>query len=139
MHVCFICWVLVNTFPLVLLNSWDREVIQLVQTLIPKETGRLTAAAHSWPQNESLINCYSCLSCPINKCTKEKHGGGYLICDGVFMFKMSDCYFNFYSLFKVLFIADAKISFDSFRNGMAATVNSKTIITVNPGKIFTET
>ncbi|XP_039991369.1 meiosis-specific with OB domain-containing protein isoform X1 [Xiphias gladius] len=32
----------------------------------------------------------------------------------------------------VLFIADAKISFDSFRSGMAATVNSKTIITVNP-------
>ncbi|XP_026207555.1 meiosis-specific with OB domain-containing protein [Anabas testudineus] len=57
----------VSSFPLV---CWDREVIQLVQTLIPKET--------------------------------------------------------------VLFIADAKISFDSFRNGMAATVNSKTIITVNP-------
>uniref|UniRef100_A0A3Q3GMF7 Meiosis specific with OB-fold n=1 Tax=Labrus bergylta TaxID=56723 RepID=A0A3Q3GMF7_9LABR len=51
-------------------HSWDREAIQLVQTLIPKET--------------------------------------------------------------VLFIADAKISFDSFRNGMTATVNSKTIITVNP-------
>uniref|UniRef100_A0A3Q3K1B9 MEIOB-like N-terminal domain-containing protein n=1 Tax=Monopterus albus TaxID=43700 RepID=A0A3Q3K1B9_MONAL len=32
----------------------------------------------------------------------------------------------------VLFIADVKISFDSFRNGMTATVNSKTIITVNP-------
>ncbi|KAM9832021.1 meiosis-specific with OB domain-containing protein [Neosynchiropus ocellatus] len=32
----------------------------------------------------------------------------------------------------VLFIADAKISFDGFRNGMIATVNSKTIITVNP-------
>uniref|UniRef100_A0A8C9YRP8 Meiosis specific with OB-fold n=1 Tax=Sander lucioperca TaxID=283035 RepID=A0A8C9YRP8_SANLU len=54
-------------------HSWDREAIQLVQTLIPKET--------------------------------------------------------------VLFIADAKISFDSFRNGMTASVNSKTIITVNPGKI----
>uniref|UniRef100_A0A3Q3GPT9 Meiosis specific with OB-fold n=1 Tax=Labrus bergylta TaxID=56723 RepID=A0A3Q3GPT9_9LABR len=39
---------------------------------------------------------------------------------------------TFYSSFKVLFIADAKISFDSFRNGMTATVNSKTIITVNP-------
>ncbi|XP_037611523.1 meiosis-specific with OB domain-containing protein isoform X2 [Sebastes umbrosus] len=57
----------VSSFPLV---CWDREAIQLVQTLIPKET--------------------------------------------------------------VLFIADAKISFDSFRNGMTATVNSKTIITVNP-------
>ncbi|XP_073346025.1 meiosis-specific with OB domain-containing protein [Pagrus major] len=57
----------VSSFPLV---CWDREAIQLVQTLIPKET--------------------------------------------------------------VLFIADAKISFDSFRNSMAATVNSKTIITVNP-------
>uniref|UniRef100_UPI0037E974CF meiosis-specific with OB domain-containing protein n=1 Tax=Semicossyphus pulcher TaxID=241346 RepID=UPI0037E974CF len=57
----------VSSFPLV---CWDREAIQLVQTLIPKET--------------------------------------------------------------VLFIADAKISFDSFRNCMAATVNSKTIITVNP-------
>ncbi|XP_028991380.1 meiosis-specific with OB domain-containing protein isoform X2 [Betta splendens] len=32
----------------------------------------------------------------------------------------------------VLFIADAKISFDSFRKGMAATVNYKTVITVNP-------
>uniref|UniRef100_A0A8D3A987 Meiosis specific with OB-fold n=1 Tax=Scophthalmus maximus TaxID=52904 RepID=A0A8D3A987_SCOMX len=30
------------------------------------------------------------------------------------------------------FCSDAKISFDSFRSGMAATVNSKTIITVNP-------
>ncbi|KAE8284449.1 Meiosis-specific with OB domain-containing protein [Larimichthys crocea] len=57
----------VSSFPLI---CWDREAIQLVQTLIPKET--------------------------------------------------------------VLFIADTKISFDSFRNGMAATVNSKTIITVNP-------
>ncbi|XP_075950057.1 meiosis-specific with OB domain-containing protein [Anarhichas minor] len=57
----------VSSFPLV---CWDREAIQLVQTLIPKET--------------------------------------------------------------VLFIADAKIGFDSFRNGMTATVNSKTIITVNP-------
>ncbi|XP_042363769.1 meiosis-specific with OB domain-containing protein [Plectropomus leopardus] len=57
----------VSSFPLV---CWDREAIQLVQTMIPKET--------------------------------------------------------------VLFIADAKISFDSFRNGMTATVNSKTIITVNP-------
>uniref|UniRef100_A0A3Q2DKF6 Meiosis specific with OB-fold n=1 Tax=Cyprinodon variegatus TaxID=28743 RepID=A0A3Q2DKF6_CYPVA len=35
----------------------------------------------------------------------------------------------------VLFIADAKMSFDSFRSSMVATVNSKTIITVNPGKI----
>uniref|UniRef100_UPI003AB0C4A7 meiosis-specific with OB domain-containing protein n=1 Tax=Centroberyx gerrardi TaxID=166262 RepID=UPI003AB0C4A7 len=57
----------VTSFSLV---CWDREAIQLVQTLIPKET--------------------------------------------------------------VLFIADAKIGFDSFRNCMAATVNSKTIITVNP-------
>ncbi|XP_049614516.1 meiosis-specific with OB domain-containing protein isoform X2 [Syngnathus scovelli] len=32
----------------------------------------------------------------------------------------------------VIFIADAKITFDSFRNGMTATVNSKTIITVSP-------
>ncbi|XP_015224974.1 PREDICTED: meiosis-specific with OB domain-containing protein-like, partial [Cyprinodon variegatus] len=32
----------------------------------------------------------------------------------------------------VLFIADAKMSFDSFRSSMVATVNSKTIITVNP-------
>uniref|UniRef100_A0A667WW10 Meiosis specific with OB-fold n=1 Tax=Myripristis murdjan TaxID=586833 RepID=A0A667WW10_9TELE len=56
-------------------HSWDREAIQLIQTLIPKET--------------------------------------------------------------VLFIADAKIGFDSFRNCMTATVNSKTIITVNPGKDIT--
>ncbi|XP_074518865.1 meiosis-specific with OB domain-containing protein [Halichoeres trimaculatus] len=57
----------VSSFPLI---CWDREAIQLIQTLIPKET--------------------------------------------------------------VLFIAEAKISFDSFRNGMTATVSSKTIITVNP-------
>ncbi|XP_029934270.1 meiosis-specific with OB domain-containing protein [Myripristis murdjan] len=57
----------VTSFSLV---CWDREAIQLIQTLIPKET--------------------------------------------------------------VLFIADAKIGFDSFRNCMTATVNSKTIITVNP-------
>lgn len=62
-----------------------------------------------------------------------------MICEGVFMFKIAYYSFNFYFSFKVLFIADAKISFDSFRNGMAATVNSKTIITVNPGKIFIET
>ena len=36
----------------------------------------------------------------------------------------------------MLFIADAKISFDSFRNGMVATINSKTIITVNPGELI---
>ncbi|KAM3591504.1 uncharacterized protein V6R79_002800 [Siganus canaliculatus] len=57
----------VSSFALI---CWDREAIQVVQTLIPKET--------------------------------------------------------------VLFIADARISFDSFRNGMVATVNLKTIITVNP-------
>lgn len=33
----------------------------------------------------------------------------------------------------VLLISDAKIAFDAFRNGMAATVFSKTVITVNPG------
>uniref|UniRef100_A0A8C7XAF2 Meiosis specific with OB-fold n=1 Tax=Oryzias sinensis TaxID=183150 RepID=A0A8C7XAF2_9TELE len=32
----------------------------------------------------------------------------------------------------VLFVADAKISFDSFRGGMVATVTSKSVITVNP-------
>lgn len=37
-------------------------------------------------------------------------------------------------LFKVLFIADARIVFDTFRNSMAATVLSKTVITVNPGE-----
>lgn len=37
-------------------------------------------------------------------------------------------------LFKVLFIADARIVFDTFRNSMAATVFSKTVITVNPGE-----
>ncbi|KAJ7984708.1 hypothetical protein DPEC_G00357560 [Dallia pectoralis] len=57
----------VTSFPLV---CWDREAIQLVQALIPRET--------------------------------------------------------------VLFISDARISYDSFRNCMTATVNSKTIITVNP-------
>uniref|UniRef100_A0A8C1BRI6 Meiosis specific with OB-fold n=1 Tax=Cyprinus carpio carpio TaxID=630221 RepID=A0A8C1BRI6_CYPCA len=33
----------------------------------------------------------------------------------------------------VLFIADARITFDSFRNCMTATATSKTIITLNPG------
>lgn len=47
---------------------------------------------------------------------------------------IAHCGFNFRFSFKVLFIADAKISFDSFRNGMVATVNSKTIITANPGE-----
>ncbi|XP_068161573.1 meiosis-specific with OB domain-containing protein isoform X1 [Antennarius striatus] len=57
----------VSSFPLL---CWDRETIQLAQTLVPKET--------------------------------------------------------------VLFIADVKINFDSFRNCMTAAVNSKTIVTVNP-------
>uniref|UniRef100_A0A3B4H1U5 Meiosis specific with OB-fold n=1 Tax=Pundamilia nyererei TaxID=303518 RepID=A0A3B4H1U5_9CICH len=61
----------VLSFPLV---CWDREAIQLMQPLIPRET--------------------------------------------------------------VLFIADAKISFDSFRSGMVATVNSKSIITVNPVQVL---
>ncbi|XP_076856405.1 meiosis-specific with OB domain-containing protein isoform X2 [Brachyhypopomus gauderio] len=56
-----------TSFPLI---CWDRETIQLVQTLTPQET--------------------------------------------------------------VLFIADARISFDTFRNSMVATVTSKTIITINP-------
>lgn len=71
---------------------------------------------------------------PSAYCTDEKHACGYLRCNCMFMFNITLCCFNFYSPFKVLFIADTKISFDSFRNGMAATVNSKTIITVNPGK-----
>uniref|UniRef100_A0A3B5L7P7 Meiosis specific with OB-fold n=1 Tax=Xiphophorus couchianus TaxID=32473 RepID=A0A3B5L7P7_9TELE len=57
----------VSSFPLI---SWDREAIQLLQNLVPRET--------------------------------------------------------------VLFVADAKMSFDSFRGSMVATVTSKTIITVNP-------
>ncbi|CAB1338288.1 unnamed protein product [Coregonus sp. 'balchen'] len=36
------------------------------------------------------------------------------------------------SVLQVLFILDARFDFDSFRNCMTATVNSKTIITVNP-------
>uniref|UniRef100_A0A3Q4I5P7 Meiosis specific with OB-fold n=1 Tax=Neolamprologus brichardi TaxID=32507 RepID=A0A3Q4I5P7_NEOBR len=63
----------VSSFPLV---CWDREAIQLIQPLIPRET--------------------------------------------------------------VLFIADAKISFDSFRSSMVATVNSKSIITVNPVESITD-
>ncbi|XP_047233510.1 meiosis-specific with OB domain-containing protein isoform X1 [Girardinichthys multiradiatus] len=57
----------VSSFPLI---GWDREAIQLLQTLVPRET--------------------------------------------------------------VLFIADIKMSFDNFRSSMVATVNSKSIITVNP-------
>ncbi|KAK1793888.1 hypothetical protein P4O66_010806, partial [Electrophorus voltai] len=56
-----------TSFPLI---CWDRETIQLVQPLTPRET--------------------------------------------------------------VVFIVDARISFDTFRNSMVATVTSKTIITINP-------
>lgn len=55
------------------------------------------------------------------------------------MFEINYCGFYFHFSFKVLFIADAKISFDSFRNGMVATVNSKTIITANPGETAAST
>jgi len=71
---------------------------------------------------------------PLPHWTERKHAT-YVRDVTVFMFEMAFCCFNFYSSLKVLFIADAKISFDSFRDGMTATVNSKTIITVNPGKI----
>ncbi|KAG5262531.1 hypothetical protein AALO_G00276120 [Alosa alosa] len=57
----------VNSFPLV---CWDRETIQFMQSLTPKET--------------------------------------------------------------VLFISDARVKFDTFRNGMTATATTKTIITINP-------
>ncbi|KAL2078151.1 hypothetical protein ACEWY4_025836 [Coilia grayii] len=57
----------VTSFPLV---CWDREAIQLMHSLTPKET--------------------------------------------------------------VLFITDARVKFDRFRNNMSATVNTKTIITINP-------
>ncbi|XP_028332422.1 meiosis-specific with OB domain-containing protein [Gouania willdenowi] len=56
-----------SSFPLV---CWDRETIQLMQTLTPRET--------------------------------------------------------------VVFVADAKISFDNFRSSMIVTITSKSIITVNP-------
>lgn len=36
----------------------------------------------------------------------------------------------------VLFVADARVTFDNFRKSMVATIISKTIITVNPGKIL---
>lgn len=112
-------------WPLFYRNSWDREAIQLLQTLMPKETGRLAAAADSQPQNELLVNWNSCLSYPCWGIVET----WIFVCIQGFLIS------NFYSL-KVLFIADAKISFDSFRSGMTATVNSKTIITVNPGKMF---
>lgn len=53
----------------------------------------------------------------------------------MFMFNTTYCCCNVYFFSKVLFIADAKIGFDSFRNCMTATVNSKTIITINPGEM----
>lgn len=76
--------------------------------------------------------CHVPLACG----AEERHESGYVSCYCVFVFEITYCCFNFYSSFKVLFIADAKISFDSFRSAMAATVNSKTIITVNPGKML---
>lgn len=42
------------------------------------------------------------------------------------------------SLSEVLFVSDARVGFDSFRNCMAATVNSKTIVTVNPGEAISQ-
>lgn len=53
----------------------------------------------------------------------------------MFMFNTTYCCCNIYFFPKVFFIADAKMSFDSFRNCMTATINSKTIITVNPGEM----
>ena len=52
----------------------------------------------------------------------------------MFIFNTTFCCCNIYVFSTVFFIADAKISFDSFQNCMTATINSKTIITVNPGK-----
>lgn len=38
-------------------------------------------------------------------------------------------------MFSVLFVADARMSFDNYRSCMVATSDSKTIFTVNPGII----
>ncbi|XP_054455266.1 meiosis-specific with OB domain-containing protein isoform X2 [Anoplopoma fimbria] len=119
----------VSSFPLV---CWDREAIQLVQTLIPKETGRKQRLLILSHKTNLYLTFIPACHVPLTHCTEEKHGGVHLRRYCVFMFKIAYCCFNFYSSFKVLFIADAKISFDSFRSGMTASVNSKTIITVNP-------
>lgn len=76
-------------------HSWDREAIQLLQNLAPRETGRPTAASRP-PIQPVLLTEPFC--------------------------------------FPVLFVADAKMSFDDFRSSMVATVNSKSVVTVNPGE-----
>lgn len=85
-------------------------------------------------RNESLSNCFPRLSHLIHtlRCaeTHSRRSDRRL-----FVFRIPYCGFKLYSSFKVLFIADAKIGFDSFRNGMAATINCKSIITVNPGEL----
>lgn len=67
-------------------------------------------------------------------CPEQIHGNEYVnnvcVSDIQLLFQLiSNCL-----LFKVLFIADARIVFDNFRKSMAATVFSKTVITVNPGE-----
>lgn len=89
--------------------------------------GRWAAAAHSHPWRVTLFNCYSCLSHPIT----TLHLADIEV--DIWDTTRPRCNICFFS--KVLFIADAKIGFDSFRNCMTATVNSKTIITVNPGEM----
>lgn len=120
---------------LCLTHSWDRETIQLMQPLIPRETGRFEGCcSFSAAEMNLYLTVIPARHVPLAYCAEDKHSGGYLRSNRVFAFKMVFCCFNCFSSFQVLFIADAKISFDSFRSGMVATVNSKSIITVNPGK-----
>ena len=39
-----------------------------------------------------------------------------------------------YLFVAVLFAADVRVTFDDYKKAMVATANSKTVITVNPGK-----
>lgn len=83
------------------------------------------------PQQEILLSsCFSSLSFPINTVYQAETW----ICEAWWSSGVEDN-FTAVSVSKVLFIADVRISFDNFRRGMTATVNWKTIITVNPGKV----
>lgn len=51
------------------------------------------------------------------------------------LFEIAFIFISCVLMFSVLFVADARMSFDNYRSCMVATSDSKTIFTVNPGII----
>lgn len=51
------------------------------------------------------------------------------------LFEITFIFISCVLMFSVLFVADARMSFDNYRSCMVATSDSKTIFTVNPGII----